>query len=73
MLLRLEHGPRKSKGHLGLQMLLTLVRSLYTAVSNDAHCSENILRRCNLTIFHAMFWFETMIDNTDANLADSDA
>lgn len=55
MLLRLEHGPRKSKGHLGLQMLLTLVRSLDTAVANDGHCSENILRRYSLAIFHAMF------------------
>lgn len=41
-LLRLEHGPRKTKGHLGLQILLTLVN---TAASNDAHCSVNILRR----------------------------
>lgn len=38
-----------------LRNLVNLVESLDTAVSNDAHCSENILRRYNLTIFHAMF------------------
>lgn len=48
-------GFRKSKGYLGLQLLLKLVFSLLIAVSNDVHRSENILRRYKLTIFHALF------------------
>jgi hypothetical protein len=51
-------GPGSARGALGLQLLLNpvnLVEGLDTAVSNDAYCSENILRRYKLTIFHTMF------------------